>query len=120
MAGESPLHLWGRRCRTETSSHGRAGPTRLSDILHPAIGHRLLRKNVNVTLDCALADWTDWDLAAYALGHATGLFKEESFGESKGLFWTDNTLGNNALLALVAAGILERRDEPDEQFRWKA
>ena len=39
----------------------------------------------------------------------------------KHVFWTDNQLGNgfhDALLALVNAGVLDRRAEPDEQFRW--
>jgi hypothetical protein len=36
------------------------------------------------------------------------------------VFWTDNPLGNglhDALLALAGAQVLERREEPDEQFR---
>jgi hypothetical protein len=39
----------------------------------------------------------------------------------KGVFWIDNKLGHgphDALLALVDAGVLDRREEPDEQFRW--
>jgi hypothetical protein len=38
------------------------------------------------------------------------------------VFWTDNPLGNglhDALLALASAQVLERREEPDEQFRWR-
>ena len=70
-----------------------------------------------------MADWEDWDCAAYALGRKLGLFENRTFREVKGMFWTDNDLGNglhDALLALVRAGVLERRDEPDEQFRWRA
>lgn len=69
-----------------------------------------------------LADWTDWDGAAYCLGQAIGLFEGVAFTEAKHVFWTDNDLGNglrNALAALVSAGVLEYRDEPDDQFRWK-
>lgn len=69
-----------------------------------------------------LAGWADWDGAAYQLGRAIGLFEGVTFGDAKHVFWTDNDLGNGlheALVALVRAGVLERRDEPDEQFRWK-
>ncbi|GLI00926.1 hypothetical protein [Phytohabitans aurantiacus] len=68
-----------------------------------------------------LDDWTDWDAAAYVLGRILGLFPDADFLDVKHVFWTDNQLGNglrDALLALVAAGVLGRREEPDEQFRW--
>lgn len=68
-----------------------------------------------------LDDWTDWDAAAYALGRTLGLFHDADFPRVKHVFWTDNRLGNglhDALLALVSAGVLDRREEPDEQFRW--
>ena len=68
-----------------------------------------------------LAKWTDWDGAAYVLGCSLGLFEDQDFGQVKAVFWTDHRLGNglhHALLALVSAGVLERREEPDEQFRW--
>ncbi|MEU9233502.1 hypothetical protein [Streptomyces subrutilus] len=44
-----------------------------------------------------------------------------TFRQVKSVFWTDNPLGNalhEVLLQLVAAGVLERREEPDEQFLW--
>jgi hypothetical protein len=75
-----------------------------------------------VPLPQDLAEWEDWDGAAYLLGRALGLFENQSYLEVKGVFWTDNHLGNglhDALLSLVRAGVLERRDEPDEQFRWQ-
>ena len=68
-----------------------------------------------------LAGWTDWDDAAFELGRTLGLFAERSFRDVKYVFWSSNALGDglhDALLALVAAGVLDRRDEPDEQFRW--
>jgi hypothetical protein len=74
-----------------------------------------------VTLADKLADWTDWDLAAFRLGHTLGLFEEQTFHSAKHVFWTENILGtglHDILLALVQAQVLERRDEPDEQFRW--
>ncbi|MGK5680637.1 hypothetical protein [Actinoplanes sp. URMC 104] len=67
-----------------------------------------------------LAGWTDWDGAQFEVGRALGLFEGRTFPETKWVFWTDNPLGNSlheTLLGLVAAGVLERRGEPDEQFR---
>jgi len=69
-----------------------------------------------------LAEWLDWDLAAYLFGRSLGLFQNQAFQtDAKHVFWTDNDLGNglhDALLALARAGVLERREQPDEQFRW--
>jgi len=65
-----------------------------------------------------LRDWTDWDVAAFNLGRAVGLFAfPEEFGRVKSVFWTDNPIGNalhEILLTMAAAGVLERREEPDE------
>ncbi|MGW4895891.1 hypothetical protein ACWEQL_27095 [Kitasatospora sp. NPDC004240] len=73
-------------------------------------------------LSTELADWTDWDGAAFHVGRALGVFPEsETFPHVKSVFWTANPLGDalhDILLCLAAAGVLERRDEPDEQFRW--
>jgi hypothetical protein len=72
----------------------------------------------------SLRTWTDWDVSSFHLGRAIGLFeRQEDWQRTKGVFWTDNRIGNglrSALLALVEAGVLERREEPDEQFRWSA
>ncbi|NUR93246.1 MAG: hypothetical protein HOY71_55000 [Nonomuraea sp.] len=69
-----------------------------------------------------LAGWTDWDGAAFVVGRSLGIFAESvSFTQVKSVFWTDNPLGkalHEVLLQLVAAGVLERREEPDEQFLW--
>ncbi|WP_432016572.1 hypothetical protein [Streptomyces hydrogenans] len=69
-----------------------------------------------------LAGWTDWDGAAFVAGRSLGIFEESvTFTQVKPVFWTDNPLGNalhEVLLQLVAAGVLERREEPDEQFLW--
>jgi len=76
-----------------------------------------------VGLSADLADWTDWDVAQFALGRALGLFAGRPFLKVKSVFWTDNPLGNalyDMLQALVRAGILEHRDAPDDQFRWRA
>jgi hypothetical protein len=74
-----------------------------------------------VSLAEDLDDWTDWDGAAYALGRTFGLFQDADFLRVKHIFWADNRLGDglhDALIALVSAGVLARREEPDEQFRW--
>jgi hypothetical protein len=75
-----------------------------------------------MTLKSRLKDWTDWDGAAFHLGLELGVFEsEDDWSRTKHIFWTDNRLGkglHDALVALVAGGVLERRDEPDDQFRW--
>jgi hypothetical protein len=56
-----------------------------------------------------------------SLGGRLAFSEPELHTDAKHFFWTDNDLGNglhDALLALVRAGILDRREEPDEQFRW--
>lgn len=81
-----------------------------------------LRHPVQVGIKAQLDDWTDWDVAAHVLGQAIGVFDASSvLGDHKGVFWTANELGDglhDALLGLVRAGVLARREEPDEQFRW--
>jgi hypothetical protein len=77
-----------------------------------------------MTLAVDLADWTDWDVAAYHLGRTVGLFQDGDFDSThQHVFWSDADLGNGlheALLGLTRAGVLERRDEADKQFRWVA
>ena len=51
-----------------------------------------------------------------------GLFEDMPFSTLREVFCTDNALGNglhDVLLALVRGGVLDRRGEPDEQFRWR-
>jgi hypothetical protein len=72
-----------------------------------------------------LADWTDWDGAAHALAQSIGLM-DRSLSintDAKHLYWSDNPIGKAlqaALESFTAAGFLERREEPDIQFRWRA
>jgi hypothetical protein len=71
-----------------------------------------------------LREWTDSDVAMFALGRALGFFPVEggfdAFQEEKHVFWSNNDLGNalgKMLDALVDEGLMERRDNPE--FRWK-
>ena len=76
------------------------------------------------TLKDQLEDWTDWDFAAYALAISLGLMPAGILpGRVKAVFWTNNPVGimlHEMLRQLAAAGILENRDEPDDQYRWNA
>ena len=70
-----------------------------------------------------LTEWVDWDLAAYYLAQSLGMMDETvSFAtDAKHVFWTDNPIGNmlhKILNELASSQILERRDEPDIQYRW--
>jgi hypothetical protein len=74
-----------------------------------------------MTLADRLADWHHFDGAAFELGVALGMFQPDEWLRVKGIFWSDNPVGSalhDALLTLARAGILERREEPDEAFRW--
>lgn len=73
-------------------------------------------------LALALADWTDLDVAEHVLGVSIGLIPNDNFQQHKGIYWSDNPTGNALYVLLrhmVAMGILEYREEPDYQFRWK-
>ena len=75
-----------------------------------------------VDLGVTLRGWADWDVAAFHLGRSIGTFERpDDFQRVKGTLWTENPVGislHDCLLALAEAGVLERRTEPDEQFRW--
>jgi hypothetical protein len=75
------------------------------------------------TLREQLIEWTDWDGAAFVLARSIGLMSPDvRFSmEAKHVFWSANPVGHalhNMLGELVAAGVLENRDEPDDQYRW--
>ncbi len=73
------------------------------------------------TLRDQLQNWTDWDVAEHALAVSLGLYSKDSYSKNKGIYWSDNLTGNRLMQILddmAATGILERRDEPDIQFRW--
>jgi len=72
------------------------------------------------TLKNALADWTDVDVAAYGAAIALGVM-DASDVNTKHVFWSDHDVGILlvALLDnLVSLEIVERRPEPDLQYRW--
>ena len=71
----------------------------------------------------SLSDWTDLDVAQYAVGVALGVFATGTDfpTHAKPLLWTSNPVGEalkSILDALVLAGALLYRDEPDYQYRW--
>jgi hypothetical protein len=70
------------------------------------------------TLKDRLSEWTDWDGAAYCLG----LMPDgDAFGGAKHVFWSNDPIGNmlhSMLELLVEQRALEKRDEPDIQYRW--
>ncbi len=76
------------------------------------------------TLKVLLGEWTDWDGAAYSLGVSLGLIPDtQGRGAPKGVFWSNHPTGMMlyAMLdELVKHGVLEKRDEPDFQYRWNA
>ena len=75
------------------------------------------------TLGEELADWRDFDVAGYLLARALGVIPAEVqfHSDAKHVFWSDNPIGTamyRTLDQLVEAGVLEKRNEPDIQYRW--
>jgi hypothetical protein len=75
----------------------------------------------HMTLGAFLADWTDVDVAAHELARSLGAMPERSaMSDAKWVYWSNNPLGIElvALLErLTVLGFLEKRDEPDYQYR---
>jgi hypothetical protein len=76
-----------------------------------------------MTLKEKLSDWVGWEGAEFELAVLLGLVEagEESWLKNKGIFWTANPVSDalsQMLQALVKAGVLEYRTEPDHEFRW--
>lgn len=77
-----------------------------------------------------LADWIDWDGAAYQLGACLGFWPEfgapgdasgpfDSWHGVKGVMWSSKGDALYLFLdSLVLTGALEKREEPDIQYRW--
>jgi hypothetical protein len=83
------------------------------------------------TLKERLKEWREFDYAAYELGVVLGLWPEwgdaprpnnephDNWGGTKGIFWTDNPLGetlSKTLNRLVDLKMLEKNDE--FQYKW--
>ena len=83
-----------------------------------------MKKSI-ASLQERLADWHDWDGAAYELGACLGFWpdfgaphNEDCWHGVKGIMWSANPLGEGLLQfleSLVVVGMLERQDD---QFRW--
>jgi hypothetical protein len=75
-----------------------------------------------MTLREELKDWADADVAAHKLAKCLGILPSGSTMRSaKRLFWSANPIGDmlfHTLEQLARVGILDRREEPDLQFRW--
>jgi lactoylglutathione lyase len=72
------------------------------------------------TFASSLVDWTDIDIAAAALARSLGLLPSDRIYDAKWVFWSRNPLGDELFLLLdrlTALGLLEKRDEPDFQYR---
>ena len=69
-----------------------------------------------------IPDWTDIDFAAHALAQALGVMAPDAeMADTKWVYWSKNPLGDalvQMLDSLVEIGLLEKRDEPDFQYRW--
>jgi hypothetical protein len=74
------------------------------------------------TLRTALTDWTDIDGAAHVLAQCLGVVPSGlQMQEIKWVYWSSNPLGNmlyRTLDRLAELGVLEKREEPDLQYRW--
>jgi hypothetical protein len=74
------------------------------------------------TLSEALSDWADIDVAAHSLACCLGIFPFGAIDPfPKWVYWTSNPLGDALVRTLdeyVVLGVLEKRDEPDLQYRW--
>jgi hypothetical protein len=78
-------------------------------------------KNLKQTLN----DWADIDVAQYYLAVSLGLMQPDfPFpGQAKHVFWSDNPIGNmlaDMLDELTQVDVLQKRDEPDYQYRWNS
>lgn len=82
----------------------------------------------NATLKERLTGWTNWDISIYTLGACLGFWPdfgapvgEDLWHGVKSIIWSGNPLGDamaTYLDALVKANMLERRNEPNIEYRW--
>jgi hypothetical protein len=89
-----------------------------------------MRKTSLASLEERLADWNDWDMAAYQVGACLGFWPEfggpiaygaDPWNGVKGIMWSNHPISEsiyNFIDELVKAGMLEMRLEPDTAYRW--
>jgi hypothetical protein len=74
------------------------------------------------TLPVALSDWTDFDASAHVLAQSLGIMPlQQKMIEEKWVYWSENPLGTmlyDTLERLVELSVLDRRVEPELQYRW--
>ena len=74
------------------------------------------------TLRVALADWTDVVASAHTLTQCLGIMTSQlQMKEVKWVYWSENSLGmmlHGTLERLLELGVLEKREEPNLQYRW--
>jgi len=66
-----------------------------------------------------LKEWTDFDVAEFALACDIGLMAKDIDPYPKFIFWSNNSVGTSLsimLASLVDSGVLEMND--DVQYRW--
>ena len=99
-------------------SNNNKSPRRLADFLDMYPGNLS-----DESWKDAMSDWVDFDGASHLLARRLGIFPhEKGFLDMKWMYWTSNPVGNDladSVDMLVVLGILERRDEPDMQYRIK-
>jgi hypothetical protein len=76
------------------------------------------------TLRVALANWTDFDASAHMLAQCLGIMPPQlQMRDVKWIYWSENPLGtmlHSTLERLSELGVLEKREEPDLQYRWNS
>jgi hypothetical protein len=75
-----------------------------------------------------LSVWSSWDITSYEVGACLGFWPNfgalpgnDPWHGIKGVIWSSNILGDSInvfISALVDEGMLEKRDDPDIEFRW--
>jgi hypothetical protein len=76
------------------------------------------------TLRVALANWTDFDASAHMLAQCLGIKPPQlRMKDVKWVYWSENPLGtmlHSTLERLSELRALEKREEPDLQYRWNS
>lgn len=91
-----------------------------------------MKKTSLASLEERLSGWVDWDSAFYQVGACLGFWPEFGGPESHGadiwngvkyIIWSEHPIGSaisHFMDELVAAGVLEKREEPDIAYRWNS